>query len=337
MSNLKTNVPFPVDAVYLWVDGNDPQWLARKNEIVSNSYDKKNIRLREDVISKGRFIDNGELRYSLRSIALYAPWIRKVYLVTDNQCPKWINRDKIKIIDHKEIFPSFAARPCFSTRAIELCVHRIKDLSEHYLLFNDDFFVGSKIFSKDVFSQNGRPIHWVVKKRRKYKEKLLSDQYMQMTAHRGADIFARRLILKKYNKYLPYRVRHYPKPMMRTVMNEIWNEFPEEVEKTLSGHFREADDLNISTFFSYYMIATNKAYPRKINGIRILLDFLIGRVHHVTATAGSKDFSKRLMQIKKQKPLTFCINDGEASSEHDRQIIRRYLSGLFPQKSMYEI
>lgn len=334
--NIKgNNIPFPIDAVYLWVDGNDPQWLAKKKEVIRNS-NRKDVRLQHDALAEGRFADNGELRHSLRSIALYAPWIRNVYIVTDNQYPSWINHDRIRMVDHKEIFPNFATRPCYSSRAIELCVHRIKNLTEHYLLFNDDVFLGSRVFPHDFFLPNGKPVLWVVKKRRKYKQKLLSDTYMQMKTYRGADTFARRLIKETYGRYLPYRVRHYPKPMLRKVMHEIWKAFPEETEYTLSHHFRKNDDILIGSFFSFYMIATNQAKPRIINGVRSLLDYSIGRTRHITATAGDKNFGKRLKQIEKQKPMTFCINDGETSTDRDRQTTKRFLAEHFTEKSIYE-
>lgn len=332
---MRNKAPFPIDAVYLWVDGDDPQWLAKKNKVIRSSK-YADARLQHDALSEGRFIDNGELRYSLRSLALYAPWIRNVYIVTDNQCPGWANQNNINIVDHKEVFPGFAVSPNFNSHAIELCVHRIDGLSENYLLLNDDFFFGSKIFPKDFFLENGKPVLWVVKKRRKYKQTLLSDDYMHMNTHRGADTFARRLIVEKYGRYLPYRVRHYPKPMLRRVMEEIWSGFPKEIERTLSGHFRKGNDLAIFSFFTFYMIATHQANPRLINGLRILLDYSLGRIRHITATAGGKTFGERLKQIEKQKPLTFCINDGETSTDGDRQTTKRFLTKRFPEKSIYE-
>ena len=226
--------------------------------------------------------------------------------------------------------------PSFNSHAIELCIHRIKGLSEQFLLFNDDIFLGSPMDREDVFRKNGDPVLWVLKKRKKYKSKLISEEYMQKNAHRGADAHARRLVLETYGRYLPYRVRHYPKPMLRSVIAEIWNTFPKEVERTLSGHFRKPNDLGIFTFFTFYMIAAKNIHPRGINGPRLLLDYLSRRLRHVTATAGGKKFSKRLMQIQKHKPVTFCLNDGERSSEQHRKATKQFLSAYFPHKCVFE-
>ena len=69
-----------IDLVYLWVDGNDPQWLAKRSAFVGNVFENT------EVNCKARYIDNEELRYSLRSAEKYAPWIRKIFFVTKNSC-----------------------------------------------------------------------------------------------------------------------------------------------------------------------------------------------------------------------------------------------------------
>ena len=63
-----------IDLVYLWVDGNDPKWLEKKNRFI----EKK-------INTVGRYQDNQELKYSLRSIEKHLPWIRKIFIVTDDQ------------------------------------------------------------------------------------------------------------------------------------------------------------------------------------------------------------------------------------------------------------
>jgi hypothetical protein len=40
-----------------------------------------------NAMSDNRFRDSEELRYSLRSLVKYAPWVRKIFIVTDNQIP----------------------------------------------------------------------------------------------------------------------------------------------------------------------------------------------------------------------------------------------------------
>ena len=99
----------------------------------------------------GRYVNNDELKYSLRSVERYAPWIRKIFIVTDDQTPEWldIENPKIKIIDHKEILPA-ESLPCFNSNVLEHFLCKISNLSEYFILSNDDTFF-NKIVSSTTF------------------------------------------------------------------------------------------------------------------------------------------------------------------------------------------
>ncbi|KAB7503638.1 N-acetylglucosamine-1-phosphotransferase subunits alpha/beta [Armadillidium nasatum] len=105
-------------------------------------------------IDRSRYEDNEELRYSLRSIEKFAPWVRRIYLVTNGQIPNWLNLDhpRLSIVTHNEIFPDLSHLPTFSSPAIESHIHRISGLSEHFLYLNDDILLGDKIHPNDFYS-----------------------------------------------------------------------------------------------------------------------------------------------------------------------------------------
>lgn len=109
-----------IDLVYLWVDGSDPRWLEKKIRFTGAVSDNS------EVNNKGRYMNNDELRYSLRSVERYLPWIRKIFIVTDDQCPEWLVKEhpKIQLVDHKEILPE-EALPCFNSSVIELSLIHI--------------------------------------------------------------------------------------------------------------------------------------------------------------------------------------------------------------------
>src|SRR5699024_8077629 len=121
----------PIDAVYTWVDGSDPQWLQRKADNTGDSDLEPVVRAANDA----RYASRDELKYSLRSLEMYANWIRHIYIVTDQQIPPWLDlsHPKITIVDHKEIFADTSVLPVFNSRAIESQLHNIPGLSEHYL------------------------------------------------------------------------------------------------------------------------------------------------------------------------------------------------------------
>ncbi|XP_045584036.2 N-acetylglucosamine-1-phosphotransferase subunits alpha/beta [Procambarus clarkii] len=105
-------------------------------------------------VDVNRFEDNEELRYSLRSLEKYAPWIRRIFLVTNGQIPYWLNLDhpRLTIITHEEIFTNISHLPSFSSPAIESHIHRIPGLSEHFLYVNDDVMFGSEVWPEDFYS-----------------------------------------------------------------------------------------------------------------------------------------------------------------------------------------
>ena len=109
-----------------------------------------------DDIAENRFFDNDELKYSLRSIEKYAPWFRYIYIVTNGQIPSWLNlsNPKIRLVNHKDIFPNQTHLPTFSSPAIESHLHRINGLSKRFVYFNDDILLGKRIWPEDFITRS---------------------------------------------------------------------------------------------------------------------------------------------------------------------------------------
>ena len=107
-----------------------------------------------------RFADNEELRYSLRSLYKFAPWVRNIYILTNGQIPSWLNIDhpRIKVVSHAQVFQNKSHLPTFSSPAIESNIHNIQGLSKHFLYFNDDVLLGKAVFPEDFISSGGYKI-----------------------------------------------------------------------------------------------------------------------------------------------------------------------------------
>jgi len=152
----------PIDVVYTWVNGSDPIWKAKKkywskllkyrsnNASISYnlSFAKNSSEIEDDTMSQNRYRDSNELKFSLRSLEKYAPWVRKVFIVTDNQIPNWINMEnkRLTFVSHSQIFPNASHLPVFSSPAIETHLHRIPGISTKFIYFNDDVMLGYSIF-----------------------------------------------------------------------------------------------------------------------------------------------------------------------------------------------
>ena len=138
----------PIDIVIPWVDGSDPVWQADHAKYrASKSADNHPARYREW----------GLFRYWFRGIEQNAPWVRKVHLLTYGHLPAWLEPDhpKLHIVNHRDFIPE-EYLPTFSSHAIELNMHRIPDLAEHFLYFNDDVYLMKPSRPEDFF-RDGLP------------------------------------------------------------------------------------------------------------------------------------------------------------------------------------
>ncbi|MEC9491600.1 stealth conserved region 3 domain-containing protein [Flexistipes sp.] len=309
-----------IDAVYLWVDDNDSEWREKKN-----FYCSSNSKNNSAAVHECRFRDNDELRYSLRSLEKYAPWINNVFIIADNQKPSWINEKEIQIIDHKEIFPDWATLPNFNSNAIELCSHRIKNLNEHYMLFNDDFILGNAVYPDYFFNKNGTPRSWAIEKK---------SSKIKKSSH---DYYTKQIIEKKMSSPFLFKVRHYPKVFKKTIMLKIWEEFKDEVRLTLKHRFRSSTDLRIITFFPHFAYYNNLNEILPINKIVPSFRYFGFKLPHIGASLGDKNFRKKLLTAKYLKPLSFCFNDAPKASGYERKLLIDTYKKMFPEKSRFEI
>ncbi len=326
------NYDFPVDAVYLWVNDQDPEWQARRHEALIKANLGTNKKITEEALAAARFRDNSELKYSLRSLERFAPWINKVHLITDRQCPSWLNLEYINLVDHTQILPPNSAYPLFNANPLELAMHRIPGLTEHFLAFNDDFMLGAPVSVKNFFMPNGTPKIWAAAKNSKKRTKKTAS-----SERKTCELMTRELIYNKYGIYFAHKIKHYPRSYAKSSMNLLWETFPEEVEKTLQSTFYNTENLLTTTFYPLYLLATNKGVLCPINGIQQFLHFLAGQTHHVGASLGDKNYKAKIKRIKFLKPLTFCVNDSENASQADRAYLQDFLTSMFPEKSKFEL
>jgi hypothetical protein len=148
---------FDVDAVITWVDGADPALKVKRDHYLLNAQTP----LHDNGTNPHRWICSDELNFCLRSIANNAPWVRRVWIVTDNQIPdiEGLPEEfaaKISVVDHRDIFAGFEdALPTFNSLAIETMLWRVPGLADHFLYFNDDVFLTAAVEISDFFAANG--------------------------------------------------------------------------------------------------------------------------------------------------------------------------------------
>lgn len=307
-----------VDLVYLWVNGNDPEWQAKRNACIGTAETQRGVNC------KGRYADNDELKYSLRSVAQYAPWIHKIYIVTDNQVPSWLDTSnpKVRIVDHKEIMPEICL-PCFNSAVIEHFLYNIPGLSEHFLYANDDMFVNRPVKPDDFFAQDGLPIvRFNRRPLRKFtlwfKEKVQGralSNYVQ-TIRRSAE-----MVEKKYGIYYGGKTHHNIDAYLKSDYQHAAQVFDSEIKATFANHVRSASDVQ-RNIYSYVALAEKRAHLHYVTQ-RTSFRFHIHRPNHYA-------------KLEKYHPMLFCMNDSEFATDDDRKRMADFLSRRFPDKSPFE-
>jgi len=315
---MKSEIP-NIDLVYLWVDGNDPKWQAKRNAFlerkVENSLSSFN----------GRYVNNDELKYSLRSVERYAPWIRKIFIVTDDQTPEWldIENPKIKIIDHKEILPA-ESLPCFNSNVLEHFLCKISNLSEYFILSNDDTFFNKIVSPTTFFGKDGYPIIRLTRKPFRRFRWFLREQIFKNPhkLYSKALFNAAELVKQKfgffYNGLPHHNIDSYLKSDCIRVGEQI---FKNEIDHTKMNHIRNANDIQ-RIVYSYVALAEKRGHLRYVSNDESL---------HIHI---QKD--RHFEKLKKFDPTFFCMNDTEYADDNDRMKLKMWLSTRFPEKSEFE-
>jgi hypothetical protein len=317
------SVTFPVDVVYTWVDGDDPEWLARKTIALGDS--SRTGGVKPLAANHSRFSSRDELRYSMRSLEMYANWIRHVYLVTDDQVPEWLDtrRPGLTVVSHRELFGDRGRLPTFNSHAIESQLHRIPGLAEHFLYLNDDVFFGRPIEPDRFVLSNGTSLFHL--SRAKLDPAPVHEQDWPVMA---AGKLNRALIAARFQHQVTNKLKHVPHSLQRSVLAEIEAEFAAEHAQTAKAQFRQQGDIAIpSSLAHYYGYFTGRSAP--------------GTIRYFYADIAQPDTPSRLEALLRRRDVdVFCLNDTDSSPLHEHHhtaILGNFLASYFPLPSSFEL
>jgi hypothetical protein len=316
-----------IDVVYTWVDGTNPKFKEQ-----FRTYWHDALSVPPESISSQRFRNNDELRYSLRSLEAFAPWVDNIYIVTNGDIPHWLDtsHSRISIITHDEIFLDKSYLPTFNSNAIELQLHRIPNLSRQFLYFNDDVFLGRAVSRGDFITKSGGQYIY-------FQKNLLRSKTDRGSVQDRAYAYTQKVINmlwgKKRSRLLP---AHAPQLYDKEILIYLENMIPEEFQKTSSHRFRSADDLVLRVLYFFFLIESYK----------------VDEIHEtVTLNWGSNDYSfvtlkndlwemwKAFFHIRLSRPRFFCINDDLGDSDSCYLILtslRLFLHLYLPHPSSFE-
>ncbi len=317
--NLLDKHNFPIDLVYTWVDGSDSQWLERyisARKAIDPSFGNN---------SMSRYTDHDELKYSLRSVAMFAPWVRNIYVVTDRQTPQWLKTDKesaVKVIDHSEIFEDTSALPTFNSHAIESQLHKIKGLSNYYIYLNDDMFFARFTSQNNFFYPNG-----VARVQPSTATIGTGAPSEQEAAPGSAGKNARAIIEDTFNKYVTHKYRHTFYPQIKEIAQKIEEENRGKVFETMHSKFRSSSNIPFTSgLMQSYLLASKAGVPETYRAVTV----------NASSVDAAREFKKLL---KRRDVVTFCINETQTQEGDESRVaeaINKFLESYFPFPSEWE-
>lgn len=327
-----------IDFVITWVDGNDPEWIYEFNKYTPDCK-KKGIDLQET-----RYRDNGLLKYLFRGLEKFTPWVNQVHFVTCGQKPEWLNisSNKIRLVNHSDYIPK-ECLPVFSSHPIELFLHKIPNLSERFVYFNDDcyltrpvspdfFFLKDKV--KDLIAFSALPVGFIEHIRlnnilainNKFKKnEFIKKNWMSLFSMKNGKQLLRTIPLAfLFKNFTGFCDHHFQSAFLKSSFEEAWDLFSDELTHTMSNKFRTDEDVN-QYLIRYTQILNGHVKPFNIQ--KYCKFFKITDDVHLITKA-----------IKSKKYVELSINDYYVD-DYDYRIteMQKAFEEILPDKSSYEI
>ena len=312
-----------IDAVYTWVDDSDEAFRAGRQLALS----RVGCAGTQMEHQSSRFRDGGELRYSIRSLEQHAPWLRRIFLVTNGQRPHWLDNTSNRIVwvRHEDIFPDRGVLPTFNSNAIEMNLHRIPRLSEKFLYFNDDIFLGRPVTEADFLGGGHEMTH--------LEPIFLNEDLDPARPNDRACLYTLERLRERWGDIQFDRMpAHVPRLLDRTELQKLEAEFPAEFAATRGHAFRTESDFVLKLAYAAQRQHAGHAFRNLEWGGA---DYML-----VLLTPDMIQSIRWFAQLLRQRPKMFCINDDlpeGLSGDVQRWLMRVCLQRFFPKPSSLEL
>lgn len=326
-----------IDFVVLWVDDTDPEWRAKKARYTGTEDKEGN--------SDVRYRDWDTLKYWFRGVEKYAPWVRHVYFVTDDQKPEWLNLEhpKLKWVKHTDFIPD-EYLPVFSSHPIEWNLHRIEGMAEQFVYFNDDMFLINATSPEDFFV-DGQPCDFpvigvqyscgffshmlfnnaeIINRNFSFRNSIKQNPWKWIKGQPLSGLM--KLLLYGRREMMPGTNAHHIHISYRKgTYHTLWEKEYEAIHATCKNRLRSREDVT-PWCMRDWQIFSGDFYPKRP----------IGKLFHTATMAHSNE---AIEYLRKQKGKVICLNDSEDENDfevHKKMIIEEF-EKLFPQKCGFEL
>ncbi len=328
----------PIDLILPWVDGNDHKWRAEK--------DKYDI---EHKVSDVRYESWDNLQYVFRGIEKNMPWIHRVFLVTWGHIPKWLDTscEKLVIVRHEDYIPP-EYLPTFNSNVIEMNYHRIKELGENFILFNDDLFPVQPVMEEYYFKDNlpceeAVETHFILKadkgmdlqmnyacmnnmvliNKHFNKQTVVAENYDKWFHPVYGNRLEQNINLKFWHHFESFVYPHEAMPMKKSVLKEIWEKEPEVLDRASRNRFRSYSDVT-QRLITIWQICSGNFVPHKYKGKMFLVDM----DNYEEAAEAVRTCAYPVISLNEMNVDKFALI---------KQKINQALEEILPEKSSFEL
>ena len=281
----------PIDIVIPWVDGSDPEWRLIRDRYMHDAVSE--IAANTEI----RYQDWGNLRYWFRAIRRtisrsgVTTWYHRIFFITWGHLPDFIDRsnDRLRIVKHDEYIPQ-EYLPTFNSNTIEMNLHRIKELSENFVLFNDDLFPLQEIpenyyFKDDLVCDQavespimpvdiGELSRWscmvktndlLVINRHFRKREVQKKYFWKWFSFKYGERIKRNIGLHYWNNFVGFHDPHMANAMKKSTLKKIWEKESELLDQASRNRFRDGTDIS-QYLIRYWQLCEGEFTARKTLG-----------------------------------------------------------------------
>lgn len=313
-----------VAVVYTWVNGSEPCY---------------NTRRRRAGLSPGgssRDKEMGELKYSIRSLLKFAPWLEgPIYIVTPGQIPDWldVSNPRIKVIDQDELLPKDrVALPNFDTNVIEQFLHKIPGITDTFIHMNDDYLFVKLVAPQRFFTCDGGLRFLTEINHIRHVKGTKSNAWLASVRNTV------QLMDKTYGGEHVYNfLKHAPFVYSKRAFEKIHEKFNTELQAMQSHQLRHYDDLNMPLLHHIYMSEEGSrllGIPFAFNPIAECDDWLLIRVTDNDHADLETRFALAL--ANKGPEVLFALND-EYSEPETAQLVTKFYEAMLPERARHEL
>lgn len=332
-----------IDIVIPWVDGTDKRWQQEKR----CWYHRLNPD--QESNSDTRYQSWDSLHYWFRAVETYLPWFHKIFFITYGHIPEFLdlNHPRLKVVMHEDFIPR-EFLPTFQVNAIEMNLHRIPELSENIIYFNDDTFplrpIDETYYYRDNqvcdeavetpvipvlsgeiarYTWNMRMLDTAVINRHFNKREVQGADYGKWFCEDYGELLERNSSLSYWDHFVGFRDPHVPTAIKKSTFEKLWEAEPELLKRTCETKFRNDSCVN-QWLARYWQLCTGDFYPRKTQGR--------------SYTVNARNCEEIAGVILRQEQQMICLN--EACTGEEFELVKHRINAAFqavlPSKSSFE-